>query len=144
MRPEVDDPDRAADIAAVMIPRPVHAVLALVFAFGAALQYNDPDPLVWMLVWGAAALVAALAAFRRAGSPRSLALIVAVIALVWAAVLGSRAVGRVPLARMFESWRMKDAQVEENRETFGLVLIGAWMLVVAFVPTRRRRGGIAG
>lgn len=122
-----------------VIPRPLQGFMALLFVFSAGLQLNDPDPLVWILVWGAAAMVAALAAFRRDGAPRPLALLVAGVALVWAATLGPHALGRIPLGRMFESWRMKDAAVEENRETFGLLLIAGWMLVTAFVRPRPSR-----
>lgn len=121
------------------IPRAVHAFMAALFVFSAVLQLNDPDPWIWILIWGAAAVVAALAAFRPAGAPRAFALVVAAAALVWAATLAPHAVGRVPIGRMFESWRMKDTLVEENRETFGLLIIGAWMLVIAFVRPRPGR-----
>ncbi len=40
-------------------------ILALIAALFAGLQYNDPDPLVWVGLYGAAALALALAALGR-------------------------------------------------------------------------------
>ena len=40
-------------------------ILALIAASFAGLQYNDPDPLVWVGLYGAAALALALAALGR-------------------------------------------------------------------------------
>src|SRR5690606_539791 len=37
-----------------------HLACAGLFAVSALLQYNDPDPVAWVLMWGAAAVVAVL------------------------------------------------------------------------------------
>lgn len=38
----------------------IHITIGVLFIVFAALQYNDPDPLLWMLIYGAVALVAFL------------------------------------------------------------------------------------
>jgi hypothetical protein len=39
--------------------------LAALFVFSAVLQYNDPDPLLWMSIYLAAGLICAFAAFNK-------------------------------------------------------------------------------
>ena len=40
-------------------------VFAILFAIGAVLQYNDPDSLHWIIVYGIAALVSLLFALKK-------------------------------------------------------------------------------
>jgi hypothetical protein len=117
--------------------RILYALFAALFLFGAAVQYNDPDPLRWVLIYLAAAIVAILAAMGRA--PRVGAAIVGAFASLWAASLSPAVVGRVPFLRMFESWEMKDVRVEESREMYGLLLIATAMAIVAVAGSRGRR-----
>jgi hypothetical protein len=105
--------------------------MALLLLSFAAVQYNDPDPARWMAIYGAGALVSALAAFR----PRAAwlpAAAVAAVALAWAVYWCSGVIGRhVDMAEVFAVTRMIDASVEETRETLGLLIVAAWMAVVA-------------
>lgn len=112
-------------------------VAALLFFFSAALQLNDPDPIQWIAIYAAAGLVSAYAAFRPRAYPRGLPAFVGLAALIWAATIAPHALGRVSLLRMFESWEMKNVVVEENRETFGLLIVAAWMALL--VATRVRK-----
>jgi hypothetical protein len=114
-----------------MIFRIVNGLMALLFAFAAYLQFNDPDPVQWVAIYAAPMVVAAWAAFRPAGYPWALPAVIAVIALAWAARIAPRAVGKIRLSQMFASWEMKDTAVEENREMFGLLIVAAWMIVLA-------------
>jgi hypothetical protein len=41
----------------------VNILLALLFASFAAVQFNDPDPLIWIFIYGAVAILCALASF---------------------------------------------------------------------------------
>jgi hypothetical protein len=41
----------------------VNLLLALMFVAFAYLQFNDPDPIVWILIYGSMAVICALAAF---------------------------------------------------------------------------------
>jgi Transmembrane family 220, helix len=59
--------------------------LSFVFTLFAILQYNDPDPLVWILLYGASAVHFALAAFGRSFRPTLWA--TALVSAVWMALL---------------------------------------------------------
>jgi hypothetical protein len=117
--------------------RAVHGAFAALFLFGAAVQYNDPDPLRWIAIYFAAAVTAALAALDRARWP--LAAAVGAIALVWAAVLAPRGIGAVAPRELVAAWEMKDECVEVGREDYGLLIIAVWMAVIAVLDWRRRR-----
>jgi hypothetical protein len=63
--------------------------------------------------------------------------IVGVVALAWAATLAPHVLGSVGLGEMVEAWEMKDVRVEEGRETYGLLIVAAWMTVLALRGRRR-------
>jgi hypothetical protein len=110
-------------------------IMALLFVFAAALQYNDPDPIPWVAIYLVAAVVSlAAAAGRRA--PRGVLATVAVIALGWAAGIAFGGSATSEYSRMFDAWEMKSPAVEEAREASGLVIVAAWMAVL-FIRARR-------
>jgi len=111
-------------------------LMAAVFVYAAALQYNDPDPLRWAAIYLAAAAACVLCIASRLSW--QVAGVIALIALVWAGALAARLVGHVSLLQMFDTWKMTNAAVEEAREMFGLLIIAAWMGVL-LVGTLRRR-----
>ena len=124
--------------AAFFVPlRIAHAGFALLFLLGAAVQYNDPDPLRWIAIYLAAGGSCILAAMGR--GPSALAPSVAAVALVWAAILVPDALGSVRPAELVGAWEMKDERVEVGREMYGLLIIAAWMIVIAVTGLRRRR-----
>ena len=115
--------------------RAADAVMLLLFALGAAVQLNDPNPVRWFAVYALAALACLLSVFRRSHwAPPA---ILGAAALAWAATLAPHVVGRVPVGDMFGAWEMRNAGVEESREMYGLLIIAAWMAVLAL---RARRG----
>ena len=100
----------------------------LMFAFSVVVQVNDPDPLPWMLMYGAAALACLLSL---TGKLRwQFAVVTGIIALAWAASIAPRVIGQVPFMDMFAEFEMKDIGVEESREMYGLILIGGWMALL--------------
>ncbi len=114
--------------------RAADAVMLLLFAFGAAVQLNDPDPVRWIAVFALAAAACLLSLLRRLRwAPPA---ILGAAALTWAATLAPRVVGRVPFGEMFGAFEMKNVGVEESREMYGLLIIGTWMAVLA-VRARR-------
>ena len=113
-----------------------NGIMLLMFLFSASVQFNDPDPLRWIGIYAAAAVVCGLEIRRRA--PPWAAAAVAVIALVWAASLYYRAHG-VPISSMFAEWEMKDLRIEEAREMYGLTIVAVWMIVIASVGWKRAR-----
>jgi len=106
------------------------------FLFSAAVQVNDPDPLVWMAIYGAAAVVCGLEIRRR--TPAWAPVAVALVALVWAGSLYYRAQD-VPISSLFAEWEMQNVRIEEAREMYGLLIVGTWMIVIAAVGWRRAR-----
>jgi hypothetical protein len=115
----------------------MNAVMAVLFAFAVAVQYNDPDPWRWSAIYGAACVVSVLAA-RTGRPPRALAAGVGAVALLWMVYWAvSSAVPANSFARMFDSWEMHSEPVEEAREEIGLLIVAAWMAVVAWAPARK-------
>ena len=108
--------------------------MAVLFLIAAALQYNDPDPLRWMAIYGLAALACLLALAGRL--PRPVPAAIGLAALAWAATLAPGVVGRVSIGELFESYAMKSEPVEEAREMGGLLIVGAWMAVLALRGAR--------
>jgi hypothetical protein len=111
-------------------------VMLLMFVFSAAVQLNDPDPLTWLPMYGAAAVVCGLELRRR--TPMWAPVGLAVIALVWAGSLYYRA-HDVPLSSLFAQWEMRDLRVEEAREMYGLMIVGIWMIVIVASKSARAR-----
>ena len=117
--------------------RAADAVMLLLFTLGAAVQVNDPDPTRWVVLYGLAAAACLLALLRR--TYWAFPALVCAVALVWAATLAPRVVGRVPFGDMFGAFEMRSAGIEESREMYGLLIIAAWMAAVAVRARRARR-----
>ena len=113
-----------------------NGIMLLMFVLSAVVQFNDPDPVRWAAMYGAAATVCALELRRRA--PAWVPPVLAVIALVWAGSLYDRA-HAVPLSSLFSEWEMRDALIEEAREMYGLAIVAIWMMVIAGVTWARAR-----
>ena len=116
--------------------RLLDGAMAALFFFGAAVQYNDPDPLVWMTIYVAAAAACVLAAMRRLRwwFPA----VIGAIALIWAATFMPAVLPNVRIAQLFAAWEMADTRIEEGREMYGLLIIFVYMTVLAVTHRRRR------
>lgn len=108
-------------------------IMAAAFALSVVVQYNDPDPLQWMGIYGAAAVVAIWAASRPRRYPWWAPAAVGALAAVWAVRLLPDVLGRVRIPELFASWEMKNATVEEARESGGLLIVALWMAVTTVV-----------
>jgi len=104
-------------------------IMAGLFAFAAALQFNDPDPIQWIAIYTAAAVLSLAMAVRRRVSP-SLIVVVAVVAITWAAFIAFGGPAASEYRHMFDAWEMKSPPVEEAREASGLVIVAVWMSVL--------------
>ncbi|MSU69420.1 MAG: hypothetical protein EXS39_01315 [Opitutaceae bacterium] len=110
-----------------LVLRVFHGLMAALFVFAAALQYNDLDPLRWMAIYLAAAAICLAAA---AGHPRPLpAAALVIVALAWAALYVIHGAWRVPLPALFSQWEMKDETIVAGREMYGLLIVAGWMAV---------------
>jgi hypothetical protein len=112
-----------------VIFRAASGAMALLFVFAAAVNLNDPDPARWVALYLAASGIALHAALRPRVSPMP-AILVGLVALVWAIAVGSDVQQLGTFGRMFESWEMQNLQVEEARETSGLLIVAGWMAAI--------------
>ena len=114
----------------------VNRSVGCAFALCVLLQWNDPDPLLWMAFYAAA--VAAI--FLPTGSPvaRPLAALIACVGVGWIVALAPGA-GGVDLGDLTASMAAKDGVVEVAREIGGISLVVGWM-VVLLIRGRRRSG----
>ncbi len=102
----------------------------VIFLLCVAVQYNDPDPVRWMVIYGLAALCCMLFAFKKL--PVYLPVVTAVAALIWAVLLLPAVFGKtIPMREVFSMIHMFSPGVEEVREIGGLSIVAFWMIVLA-------------
>lgn len=116
--------------------RAVNVLMAAAFLFSVGVQYNDPDPIRWALIYGLAAVACILSLCGRLRWP--VPATVGAAAWLWAALLAPRVVGRTALADLFQSFHMINEAVEEAREMGGLLIVAFWMAVLALVSWRAK------
>lgn len=97
--------------------RIANAVMLVLFVSWAALQHNDPDVLIWLAVYGAAAIECVL--FFMGRFPRLLGLAYMILCVLWAMYLAVS----VALSGEF----IFD---ERGREMLGLLICGGWTYVL--------------
>ncbi len=105
--------------------RVASGLVALLFAYAAVVQYNDPDPIRWTLLYAVAAVAVGVSITMHL--PPSLPLALAALSFGWAALIVP---GVVRVAELTGS--------EEEREIAGLLLVGA-VSVGLFLCHRRPR-----
>lgn len=108
------------------------------FVVFAALQYNDPDPVQWMTMYGLAAIACGLVA-GRARIDFRLPLAVAIAALIWMLIDLPDVVGHksfIDGMRLGEG--MMDPQTEVSREVGGLIIVALAMLPISIASFRSR------
>lgn len=113
-------------------------VMAALFLMSVVVQYNDPDPLQWMAMYAAAAVLSALAARKRPGYGWPWPALVGAVALVWGLALLPTIGGGAAFGHMTDAWEMKNASIELARETTALLVTAVWMAVLAIAARRRR------
>jgi hypothetical protein len=108
----------------------MNAVMALLFLLAVVVQYNDPDPIRWMAIYGAACVVSVLAWMQRRVHPAA-PVLVGAAALAWALFLVLGGPAGTNYLHMFDAWEMRSVNVEQAREATGLLIVAAWMAVLA-------------
>ncbi|WP_405383181.1 transmembrane 220 family protein [Maribacter sp. LLG6340-A2] len=99
-------------------------LFAVLFTVGAVLQYNDPDAILWVIIYLIAAVVSLLFTMRRMGYKVLLGL--GFICLVGFLYL---------YPTDFQGFDLNDGDiktVELGREAFGLLIIGVVFLIFGF------------
>jgi len=98
-------------------------LFAILFVIAAILQYNDPDTLIWVIVWGFAALFSLAFALNKISfAPLFFAGIMALGGFFYC------------YPEKFEGFEIRAGDiknVEEGREAFGLLIIAIVLLIFA-------------
>ena len=119
--------------------RIANAVMMAVFLVSVALQYNDPDPIRWMAIYGSAAIACLLAG--RGRRPWLLPAVVGLVALIWAGAMAPYVIPELRFADLMKTMKAATPAIEESREMLGLLIVASWMAVLTF---RRRKGSPGG
>jgi hypothetical protein len=117
----------------------VNLLLALMFVVFAYLQLNDPDPIVWILIYGAMAVICVLAAFNI--RPRIVMIIMLVIFVGYSFVYfdGLKEwFGQPDKSVLFDDvMKMQHPYIEESREFLGLMICVAILAVHILLSLKR-------
>lgn len=116
--------------------RSIDGLMTGLFLLAVAVQWNDPDPLVWMAGYGVAAGLSAAAA--RGRLPVLANALAALGFTLWFAALAPALRGAPSEA--FTSFHMRAASHEEPREAIGLLLCAGWTGFLAWRGWRARSG----
>jgi hypothetical protein len=116
----------------------VNLVLAVMFLLFAFVQINDPDPVVWILIYGSMAVVCVLAAFGHYSRVALAVLFVAFIAYAIILLPGfTEWLRQDDKSALFDDIaRMDHLYIEETREFLGLVIC-LIVLVIQFLRSRK-------
>lgn len=105
-------------------------IFGILFLVSAGLQYNDPDPLLWVTIWGLAGIIALGCTFDKV--PTSVPLVAGIAALIGFFYT---------YPEKFEGFEIGQGDiknVEEGREAYGLLIIAIVMLMLVFKAIRHR------
>jgi Transmembrane family 220, helix len=123
-----------------MIIKGVFILLFLMFMAFAFVQINDPDPVIWILMYGAMAIVCIMAAFDY--YVRRLMIILVIVYIGFASTLfssASRWLVSPNKAMLFDDVaKMENLYIEESREFLGL-MICLVVLAVCFWRSQKHR-----
>ncbi|MCY7358310.1 MAG: transmembrane 220 family protein [Rudanella sp.] len=112
--------------------KPIAIAFALLFALFAGFQYNDPDPEIWIPIYGLATLASIMALFR-VGRPW--------FYWVMAAMYVVAAVYQWPPhfeGFLLDEMGMKTVNIELAREAGGLAICAAAMVVLGVLVRKRQ------
>lgn len=115
----------------------INVIMILFLGLSAVIQFNDPDPILWTLLYGVATALAILHWAKPAHHGSIVApIVVGLIALGWAVLLLPNVLESPPSMRIFEGMDPNFPEIEEAREFIGLLMASAWM---GFLAWRSRR-----
>ena len=118
----------------------VHALLAVMFLIFAGLQINDPDPYIWIPIYGAMTVICIMAFYGRYNTKLMVALIVLYAAYSIFFIPGVKVwMGQEDKNKLFDNVaKMEHPFIEESREFLGL-LINIVVLVVYLFISRKKK-----
>jgi hypothetical protein len=109
--------------------------LAVLFSLSVGLQLNDPDPIRWMALYGAAGIAVGVLPARRFVSLVCIA--IGLVAAGWAAYLGQQVFSVIKISDLWLKMSEKGGAVEVGREAGGLAIVAIGLIACgAFRSTR--------
>jgi amino acid transporter len=120
--------------------RIVNFVLAVMFLAFAFLQVNDPDPLLWILIYGIVAVICILAAFEIYSMKFLIAVAVLLVGFSFIYIPGVIDWLATENKSDLFSEEMKESHpyIEESREFLGLMICVAVLVFYIFRARRKR------
>lgn len=110
-------------------------LMAALFAVCVVLQYNDPDPIRWMAIYGGGMIIsAALPSTRRVAV---IGVLLGLGVAVWALFLLADVWGKVAVSDIVNKMSEKGGAVEVEREFGGLAIEAVWLLIASAYRGRR-------
>lgn len=103
----------------------IHFILAMLFTIFAAVQYNDPDPLLWTLIYGSVAIIAAVKLYMKHVNFKPFITTIIVLLGVYALVLIPgfiEFIQKPNKEELFGSMIYNKPWIEETREFLGLLM----------------------
>lgn len=104
----------------------VSYLMALLLVVCVVLQYNDPDPIRWMIAYGIGGVLSALLPRTRAIA--QVAVLAGLVTAGWAGSLTYDVWGRIELADLTGKMSEKGGAVEVGREAGGLWIQAVWLV----------------
>lgn len=117
----------------------INIFLSILFLFAAVVQYNDPDPIPWMLVYGFSAIICGLYVWKPVFS--FLPLLTGTISFIWLIfllVILQDTPDPIIWADVFGEAGMKTESIELTREILGLFIVCAWMGFLVFYKPNKK------
>ena len=126
-----------------MLMKVINILFAVLFFIAAVLQYNDPDPYIWIPIYGFAAFICAQAA-RHRFYPAACVVGILILSLyacflffapegVWDWFTSHEAEDIAATMKATKPW------IEQTREFFGLIIIIISLLLNYYFAKRNRR-----
>ena len=110
-------------------------IMAVLFLISAIIQLNDPDPLRWAAVYGAAGFACLAAGRFRYSWPLPAG--VGLVAFAWAAWL-SPILPDLKLGDLARTMHARTPSIELGREFLGLLIVLGWMALLVVLSLRER------
>lgn len=116
--------------------RIAHGTMAALFALSVLLQFNDPSPLAWIVLYALAAGACGLATFKKFSCARIVGLIVLVVGLVSFIPYVRARAWETPMGDLTKEWHMTSEAIVDGREFYALLWIVVWMVMVVLTSHR--------
>jgi transmembrane protein TMEM220 len=120
-----------------MVFRIANWFMTALFVFSTVVQYNDPDPIRWMAIYGSATIACLQVGRHR--YHHLLPIGVGLAAAAWAGSMLPTMFAEVRFMDLFKSMSDKGGSAELAREFTGLLIVTGWMAVLSLVARRRPR-----